>query len=93
VSRKEVLSPQDYIDADNAKEGVVDNLSLGGAQLTLDEPLHDSMSGQSTTLNILSILTQSGCVDSKVCLHASAKAVKHHCIDSQLHSPIQRKKT
>ena len=85
VPEGETLYPQDYIDAGSAKEGVVENLSLGGAQLSLDEPLRGSadnqlllvklelpavtISGQSTTLNILSILTESGCVDSKVYIH------------------------
>ena len=77
--------PQDYVDADSAQQAVVHDLSLGGAQLILDETLRDpadrqllqinlelppsEISGQNMTLSILSLLTASRRVDSKVHVH------------------------
>ena len=77
--------PQDYVDVDSAQQAVVHDLSLGGAQLILDEPLRASedkqlvqinlklppseISGQNTTLSILSLLTASRRVGSKVHVH------------------------
>ena len=77
-----VYRPQDYVDADTAKQAVVHDLSLGGVQLMLDQPLRDSddkqllqinlklppteISGENTTLNILSLLTASRRADSKI---------------------------
>jgi hypothetical protein len=77
--------PQDYVDVDSAQQAVVQDLSLGGVQLILDQPLGDPADkqllqislelppsetyGRGTTLNILSVLTASRRVGSKVHVH------------------------